>query len=173
MQIYWTRPRVPVFIAPQIPRSTRCDTRDRYCRAILTLFRPWLTFNDLCNVSDTWNDALQHHEKDVSASSNRIIENIELMHECKNDRDEHLVQIINEIEQTDSNAMNHDRNDLADQAVDDLDNTDDLLELINFEEEITTDESVHNHKAKNDDELALCEECNTLYHTNRTIHSNC
>ena len=158
-----------MFIGPQIPRSARSDTRDRYCRAILTLFRPWLTFNDLCNVTETWDDALQHRENDFSTSSNRIIENIELMHECKNDRDEHLVQIINEMEHSDLIAMNHDGNDVVDLAGNDLDNTGDLLELIDFEEEITTGDSVHNHKEKNDEDLYVKNAIRCIVQTERFV----
>ena len=91
------------------------------------------------------------------------------MHECKNDRDEHLVQIINEIEQPDVTAMNHYPNDLADQAGNDLDNTDDLLELIDFEEEVTTDDSVHNNKSKNDEDLYVKNAIRYIVQTERFV----
>lgn len=155
-----------MFIGPQIPRGARPDTRERYCRAILTLFRPWLTFNDLCNVSETWNDALKHHENDFSASSNRIIENIELMHECKNDRDEHLVQIIDETEQTDPIAVNLEQNY---QAVNDLDKTDELLELIDFDEEIAGDDFAHDCSTTNDGDLYVKNAIRCIVQTERFV----
>ena len=35
-----TTPVVPVLLGPQIPRREREETRERYCRALLTLFIP-------------------------------------------------------------------------------------------------------------------------------------
>ncbi|CAF1172903.1 unnamed protein product, partial [Adineta ricciae] len=46
-------PVVPVLLGPQIPRREREDTRERYCRTILTLFAPWRSINDLCTVTQT------------------------------------------------------------------------------------------------------------------------
>ncbi|CAF2751820.1 unnamed protein product [Rotaria sp. Silwood2] len=72
----WTQPRVPVLVGPMIPRRERDDTKERYYRAILTLFVPWRSVTDLY--------------------MQRIIENIQLLHECKKGRDEHLLQVIQE-----------------------------------------------------------------------------
>ncbi|CAF5198379.1 unnamed protein product, partial [Rotaria magnacalcarata] len=36
-----TNPVVPVLVGPQIPRQEREETRERYSRALLTLFVPW------------------------------------------------------------------------------------------------------------------------------------
>ncbi|CAF1235715.1 unnamed protein product [Didymodactylos carnosus] len=41
---------VPVLIGPQIPRKDREDTKERYARAILTLFLPWRSVDDLCQA---------------------------------------------------------------------------------------------------------------------------
>ena len=105
----WTATRVPVLVGPQIPRADRRDTRERYCRAILTLFRPWRTFSDVCTIEETWHDALHVHGKDFSESSKQIIENIELLHECKIDRDENLVQMINDEWDSDAHATPYQR----------------------------------------------------------------
>jgi hypothetical protein len=124
----WTTARVPVLIGPQIPRADRSDTRERYCRAILTLFRPWHTIDDLCKVYEKWDDALKLHVNDLSESSKQIIENIELLHECKSGRDDNLTQMINEecssdshptqyqqtIATTDCEAMEEDVHELLD-----------------------------------------------------------
>ncbi|CAF5143403.1 unnamed protein product, partial [Rotaria sp. Silwood1] len=40
-------PVVPVLIGPQIPRHEREETHERYCRALLTLFVPWRSVQDL------------------------------------------------------------------------------------------------------------------------------
>ncbi|CAF1564624.1 unnamed protein product, partial [Rotaria sordida] len=43
---------VPVLYGPQIPRQDRDDTRERYNRALLTLFVPWRNAIDLCDDRD-------------------------------------------------------------------------------------------------------------------------
>ncbi|CAF1045681.1 unnamed protein product, partial [Didymodactylos carnosus] len=80
---------VPVLHGPQIPRCDRDDTRERYGRAILALFFPWRSVSDLCSVDETWHEALHARESLITVNSKRIIGNIQLLHECKADRDEH------------------------------------------------------------------------------------
>ncbi|CAF4214917.1 unnamed protein product [Rotaria sp. Silwood2] len=87
---------VPILYGPQIPRRDRDDTRERYSRAILTLFVPWRTVTDLCGVNQTCEDAFKSRQNRISIHSWKIIENIQLLHECKKDRDEHLLQVIAE-----------------------------------------------------------------------------
>lgn len=70
--------RVPVLFGPQVPREDRDDTRERYCRAILTLFVPWRTVSDLCNTDQTWNKALSSRMSLISVQSTKIIEKIQL-----------------------------------------------------------------------------------------------
>ncbi|CAM4822210.1 unnamed protein product [Rotaria magnacalcarata] len=89
-------PVVPVLLGPQIPRREREDTRERYCRVLLTLFVPWRSVNDLCALQQTWSQALEVRKLEIAADALKIIENIQLLHECKNDRDEHLHQVIAE-----------------------------------------------------------------------------
>lgn len=96
--IEYSEHHVPVLYGPQIPRHDRDDTRERYCRAILTLFVPWRTVADLCAVNQTWEEAFKSRQEQISVHSWKIIENIQLLHECKKDRDEHLLQAINEAE---------------------------------------------------------------------------
>ena len=40
----YSKSHVPILCGPQIPRQDRADTRERYCRALLTLFVPFLIF---------------------------------------------------------------------------------------------------------------------------------
>ena len=100
----YSEPHVPILYGPQIPRQDRVDTRDRYCRAILTLFVPWRTAADLCDPNQTWEDAFNSRQQHISIQSWKIIENIQLLHECRKDRDEHLLQVITEA-QTDDNEI--------------------------------------------------------------------
>lgn len=96
-----TKPVVPVLLGPQIPRRDRIETRERYCRALLTLFVPWRSVNDICTAKETWFEALENRKHLISANSLKIIDNIQLLHECKNERDEHLHQIIAEAQTCD------------------------------------------------------------------------
>lgn len=100
----YSEPHVPILHGPQIPRRDRDETRERYCRALLTLFVPWRTVTDLCDVNQTWDDAFKSRQEQVSTQSWEIIENIQLLHECKKDRDEHLLQVITEA-QPDGDAV--------------------------------------------------------------------
>ena len=102
--VKYSEPHVPILHGPQIPRRDRDETRERYCRALLTLFVPWRTVTDLCDVNQTWDDAFKSRQEQVSTQSWEIIENIQLLHECKKDRDEHLLQVITEA-QTDGDAV--------------------------------------------------------------------
>lgn len=102
----WTSTRIPVLIGPKIPRRDRIDTRDRYCRAILTLFKPWFTANDLCKLDQSWIEALNDYENKIDNATRAIINNIEALHECESDREKYLMQIIDQ-ETTDDNTLNN------------------------------------------------------------------
>ena len=92
---------VPVLVGPQIPRQDREETRERYSRAIATLFIPWRSVRDLCDMNQSWSDALSARQQNISGQSQKIIENIQLLHDCKIDRDAHLQQIIGNIQSND------------------------------------------------------------------------
>ncbi|CAF1486450.1 unnamed protein product [Adineta ricciae] len=93
-------PVVPVLLGPQVPRHDREETRERYHRALLTMFIPWRTVIDLCHGNDTWSDAFEARKSLVSLQAQKIIQNMQLFHECKKQRDEHLLQVISQ-DQTD------------------------------------------------------------------------
>ncbi len=87
---------IPVLVGPQIPRKSREITQERYCRSILTLFLPWRKFTDLCSIDQTWLESWKKNEKYLSHTD--VIENIELLHECKEQRNEHLDQLIEQLD---------------------------------------------------------------------------
>lgn len=89
-----TTPVVPVLLGPQIPRRDREETHERYCRALLTLFVPWRSVSDICALNETWSQAWEVRKSLISSNSLKVIENIQLLHECKHDRDEHLRQVL-------------------------------------------------------------------------------
>ena len=86
---------VPVLVGPAIPRHDREDTAERYAQAILTLFHPWTTVFDICHVGQSWSEALVMLQPTFDADSNKVISNIQLLHECKRDRDDDLFQLVN------------------------------------------------------------------------------
>ena len=86
---------VPVLIGPAIPRHDREDTAERYARAVLTLFPPWTTAVDICHVNQSWSEALLILQPTFSSKSNKAVSNIQLLHECKRDRDDDLFQLVN------------------------------------------------------------------------------
>ncbi|CAF3303782.1 unnamed protein product [Rotaria sp. Silwood2] len=53
LMMKYSESHVSVLYGPHMPRRDRDDTRERYCRAILTLFVPWHTVTDLCGISQT------------------------------------------------------------------------------------------------------------------------
>ena len=58
--------RVSMLYDPQIPRRDRDDARDRYSRTLLTLFVPWRTVFDLCNINHTWEEAFKSRQHLIS-----------------------------------------------------------------------------------------------------------
>lgn len=125
-------PVVPVLLGPPIPRRDREDTKERYCRSVLTLFTPWRSVTDLCNPGQRWEEALETRRLRITPESQKTIDNIQLLQECKNDRDEHLQQVI-EATQTeivdDRVTMSH-HTDFSD---DENDEVLDMLEAIDIE----------------------------------------
>lgn len=127
------KPVVPVLIGPVIPRKDRDDARERYCRSILTLVVPWRSIQDLCDLNQTWEQAFEARHVKITAESYKLIDNIQLLHECKNDRDEHLQQVI-QVAQTEiiNDSTYRSRND----SDSDVDNSEilDVLENIDMSE---------------------------------------
>ncbi|CAF4052892.1 unnamed protein product [Adineta steineri] len=136
----YSEAHIPILYGPQIPRHDREDTKERYSRALLTLFVPWRSVSDLCDVNENWEDALKSRQHHISADSWNIIENIQLLHECKKDRDEHLLRVITEA-QTENDTIDPElvitSRNMRDEY-DDISDNEDLLELLGNLNEYTT-----------------------------------
>ncbi|CAF1123500.1 unnamed protein product [Rotaria sp. Silwood1] len=140
LMMKYSQPRVPILYGPQIPRRDRDDTQERYSRALLTLFVPWRTVSDLCDVNQKWEDAFKSQQHRISTYSWNIIENIQLLHECKKDRDEHLLQVIAEV-QTENDTIDpvlFPANQDVYDDYDDMNDSEDLLELLGNSNEYMT-----------------------------------
>ena len=132
LNIKRSKPIVHVLVGPQIPQRDREDSKERYYRAIMTLFIPWRSVLDLCDINHTWEQAFTVRQENITFDSQKIIENIQLFHECKNNRDEHLKQVIEaaQIETIDPQYYPNE--------IDDYDGTDGE-EILNILQSIDTD----------------------------------
>lgn len=81
---------VPVPIGPSLPRSDRPDFRERYCRLMLVLFKPWIVVEDLLSTFTMWSEAFKHFLKACSEDKKFIMKNMQVLHECKDSRDDHF-----------------------------------------------------------------------------------
>ena len=152
---------------PPIPRQDREETQERFCRSILTLFVPWRSVFDLCDLDQTWKQAFESRQGSVLPESRKFIENIQLLHECKKDRDEHLQQVIEAMQtetihqHTHSNDMN-DENDEEQEEILDVLASIDMGELTHIEQPGMKSEEKYFHKT-----LQAVDQANRFIH----IHS--
>jgi hypothetical protein len=82
---------VPVPIGPSIPRRDHEPVRERYCRLMLIFFKPWRHAGDLRNRNETWSNAFETFIRMCPSKTTKIIENMQILHECKDSRDDHFV----------------------------------------------------------------------------------
>ncbi|KAJ7094150.1 hypothetical protein C8R44DRAFT_645687, partial [Mycena epipterygia] len=79
--------KVPVPIGPAIPRRDRPSSVEKHARLMLILFKPWRHAEDLRHQNQSWSEA---HTQFVSTCSEDILEcidNMQILHECKDSRD--------------------------------------------------------------------------------------
>ena len=81
---------VPVPIGPSIPRRDDEPVRERYCRLMLIFFKPWRHAHDLRNENETWSHAFEIFMTTCSPEIEKFIENMQILHECKDSRDDHF-----------------------------------------------------------------------------------
>ncbi|CAM4976455.1 unnamed protein product [Rotaria socialis] len=172
LMLKYSNLHVPILYGPQIPSRDRDETRERYSRALLTLFVPWRTVADLCDCNQTWEYALKSRQHLISTYSQKIIENIQLLHECKKNRDEHLLQVIAE-SQVENDAIDPVLLP-ANQGVDgeyDIDDSDQLLELLGNLDEYTT--TTANANKKSTENKYIEETIEAVENVGRFSHMNC
>ncbi|KAJ6535227.1 hypothetical protein DFH09DRAFT_931958, partial [Mycena vulgaris] len=84
------RRRVPVPIGPALPRRDNDRSSPKHARLMLVLFKPWRHASDLRAPGQTWVDAYKEFLKDdCSEEALECINNMQLLHECKDSRDTH------------------------------------------------------------------------------------
>ena len=78
---------IPVPIGPALPRRDREPLHARYCRLMLILFKPWCVAGDLRNTDETWVNAFDRFVGGCDERIRRILNNMQVMHECKDAKD--------------------------------------------------------------------------------------
>ncbi|KAI0717169.1 hypothetical protein C8Q76DRAFT_571260, partial [Earliella scabrosa] len=71
---------------PSMPRFDREDQRARYCRLMCILFHPWRSVHDLSIDGESWEDS--RNRLLPYAQSNSVIANINMLHQCRDSRDD-------------------------------------------------------------------------------------
>ena len=89
-------------------------------------------------MRQTWEQAFEARKNLISTCSWNIIENIQLLRECKKERDEHLLQVIAEA-QTENDAIDPVFVPSSQHVFheDEMDDSEDLLELLGNLDEYT------------------------------------
>lgn len=84
-----TRSLVPVVLGNRTPRSDRSpDEKEAWARMMTILFVPWRRPSDLRRAGETWLEAYERQEARISVLHQRIVENMNVLSECKDVRDE-------------------------------------------------------------------------------------
>ncbi|KAJ7438275.1 hypothetical protein B0H11DRAFT_1752945, partial [Mycena galericulata] len=81
--------KVPVPIGPALPRRDRPESAERHARLMLILFKPWRHAEDLRHSNQSWSDAFAQFTRDCSPDILDCIDNMQILHECKDSRDAH------------------------------------------------------------------------------------
>lgn len=143
---------VPVPVGPSLPRRDREQCKERYCRLMLIMFKPWRHAKDLRMSTESWSSAFQSFLQDCSPQKKQAMDNMQILHECKDSRDDHFVQrrnrnrnrasqIPSEITQTQD--TNNDNNDF-------VGNTDSEETILDHLLSITDSQPATMHKTRQD-----------------------
>ncbi|KAK7027673.1 PIF1-like helicase-domain-containing protein [Favolaschia claudopus] len=85
-----TIPVVNVLLGDKIPRPDRgAGERERWCRAMLILFKPWRSLTDLKDADETWQTAFD--KCSFGPAELRTMKNMNVENECKDAKDSHEV----------------------------------------------------------------------------------
>ncbi|KAG0708063.1 hypothetical protein DFH29DRAFT_795631 [Suillus ampliporus] len=82
--------RIPVPIGPALPCRDRLAMYPKYCRLMLILFKPWCVPTDLKRDDELWTDAFTRFQCDCSQHVTDLLDNMQILHECKDSRDDHF-----------------------------------------------------------------------------------
>ncbi|KAJ7070426.1 hypothetical protein B0H15DRAFT_793474, partial [Mycena belliarum] len=81
-------PCVNVLLGDKIPRPDRgVAEKDRWCRAMLILFKPWRTLADLKSPDTSWTDTF--YATSFAAPALSVMNNMNIENECKDARNKY------------------------------------------------------------------------------------
>ncbi|KAJ7435205.1 hypothetical protein B0H11DRAFT_1630396, partial [Mycena galericulata] len=63
------------------------ESQHRHARLMLILFKPWRHASDLIGEGQSWMDAYREFLEECPEDVLTIIDNMQLLHECKDSRD--------------------------------------------------------------------------------------
>ncbi|KAJ7649266.1 hypothetical protein B0H17DRAFT_958557, partial [Mycena rosella] len=81
--------KVPVPIGPALPRRDMEDLKQKHARLMLIFFKPWRHARDLREEGESWDQAYLRFRSNCSSFALEAIDNIQILHECKDSRDAH------------------------------------------------------------------------------------
>ncbi|KAJ7462926.1 hypothetical protein FB451DRAFT_1043582, partial [Mycena latifolia] len=79
--------KVPVLIGPALPRREQSQLVEKHARLIL--FKPWRHADDLRHANQSWSAAYAQFIANCLDDILECIENMQILHECKDIRDAH------------------------------------------------------------------------------------
>lgn len=79
--------RIVVPIGPPLPRRDQVEIYARYSRAMLLLFKPWRGPDNLRADRQSWADAFDNFNASATDYIKTIMDNMQIIHECKENRD--------------------------------------------------------------------------------------
>lgn len=87
-----TRRRVPVPIGPAFPRRDVESDCAKYARLMLLIYKPWRTVSDLKEAGKSWHESFEDWKRspEFSPEIKSLLANMQLLHECKDSRDNHF-----------------------------------------------------------------------------------
>jgi hypothetical protein len=81
---------VTIPIGPHIPHHDKKKQYPKFCRLMLMFFKPWHEASDLHLHGLSWDDAFSIFMADCPSEFKDIIKNMQILHECKDSRDDHF-----------------------------------------------------------------------------------
>ncbi|KAJ7572176.1 hypothetical protein C8J56DRAFT_757775, partial [Mycena floridula] len=73
---------------PPIPRRDSEIHVEKHARLMLILFKPWAHPSDLRNDNESWSETYQTFLTNADARVKRLIDNMQVLHECRDARDD-------------------------------------------------------------------------------------
>ena len=100
---------------------------------MLILFKPWFSIEELKGMDNSWVDAYSLFLSTCHPCISHIINNMQLMHECRDSRDDHFAKRNIERRNMERRAARNSNNERNDFGRDEIDETEILAHLEDIE----------------------------------------